>query len=819
MKSHVKPISKSLVLTILISLFLICSPALAVFEWDGTGGNNLWTTPGNWVGNNVPAGAVGDSLVFGFLDPGDRIVTNADGTYTTISGLLFATPSGGYSIAGIGSFSLDSGSSVTGSIGITNNFNTIKFVSNGPGGIVFSGDFTIGGVVSGAGITKQGAGTLTLSGTNTYTGTTTISAGTLVVSGGSAIADTGAVVLADVASAIFDLSASETIGSLAGGGTTGGNVDLNANTLTVGDASSTTYAGVIGDSGATGALTKIGAGTLTLSGVNTYTGLTNITAGTLTGAFGVAGSLTVSNGGTFAPGSSIGTVVIGGDYLLDTGGTLEVEVEKTSSGTLRSDLVDVTGSAILAEGSTINVTDISSAGSIIATGDTFTIIEADGGITDNGAGVTDTSAVLSFAGSVSGNNYLLQATRQAFAAAVSGGNNSAVLGAIDSDLGSATGDYVTLINALTALNSTQLNNAAEQLNPLPHASVTSVSTRTTHRMAGNLANYLSARRSGIERLTTLNTQSRERQLLIADASSDPRMLAQVIKENRRIAKRQQDEMDSQIKGFFRPFGVFYDHDSTSKMTGFRAKAVGAQFGLDKSFGPDLVAGIGGGYTHSFLNYKQGRGEGDVDSYRVGPYATYYKDNFFIDTSVSYGSHENEIERSIKFGAINRTAKSDYHAWDLSGYIGGGYDFHPVKDWTVTPTTSLQYIRYRNEGFKETGAGAAGLNVGATTSQSLRGKVGVTLSTVTELYKTKIVPELFVGWAHEFIDDEDISARFVRGTAKFTTDVDDEWDDSVYYGAGISALLRENISAFVRYEGEYSSGNDIKALHVGLTLRF
>jgi outer membrane autotransporter protein len=254
------------------------------------------------------------------------------------------------------------------------------------------------------------------------------------------------------------------------------------------------------------------------------------------------------------------------------------------------------------------------------------------------------------------------------------------------------------------------------------------------------------------------------------------------------------------------------------MIGFYANAVGAQLGIDKNYGPNLILGIGGGYSHSFINFKENHGKGDIDSFRVGPYACYFKDNLFVDTSVSFGYHDNEVERDIKFGTINRTADSDYHAYDLSAYIGGGYNFH-INEWTATPTTSFQYICYRRESFEETGAGAAGLDLDAATSHSLRSKLGVTLSTVTELYGMKIVPELFAGWAHEFIDDEDIEARFVHGTAKFTTDVDSDRDDSVYFGAGLSALLKENISAYIRYEGEYSSANSINALNVGITVQF
>jgi autotransporter-associated beta strand protein len=73
------------------------------------------------------------------------------------------------------------------------------------------------------------------------------------------------------------------IGSLSGGGA----VSLGSNTLTLGDlGTNDTIGGVIQDGGglsggAGGGLIKTGAGTLTLSGVNTYTGDTTISDGTL----------------------------------------------------------------------------------------------------------------------------------------------------------------------------------------------------------------------------------------------------------------------------------------------------------------------------------------------------------------------------------------------------------------------------------------------------------------------------------------------------------------------------------------------------------
>jgi autotransporter-associated beta strand protein/autotransporter passenger strand-loop-strand repeat protein len=141
--------------------------------------------------------------------------------------------------------------------------------------------------------------------------------------------------------ALLDLQGVDhSIGSLVWGGIVTNSRPNNPATLTVGDDnSSTTFAGTIEDGASTTALTKIGTGTLTLTGINTYTGGTTISAGTL------------------ELGDGSGTGSIAGQIIIEAG-TLQINDAVTISAVV----IDSGGTEIVESGGTANSTQVGSGG-------------------------------------------------------------------------------------------------------------------------------------------------------------------------------------------------------------------------------------------------------------------------------------------------------------------------------------------------------------------------------------------------------------------------------------------------------------------------
>ncbi|HNI43528.1 MAG TPA: autotransporter-associated beta strand repeat-containing protein, partial [Chitinophagales bacterium] len=272
------------------------------------------------------------------------------GTTAAVNGQILNTCA--VVISGDGSLNLGSQSEQIGSLASASTTATVTATSGTP--VLTVGDATsttFAGVIQNGGgtvgLTKIGAGTLTLSGTNTYTGNTTVNAGTLALGANNVIADNSNVVLGGgtlssggfsdtmgtlstttSTSSTIALSGTSTLtfaagGSIAGNlaitgyGTSAGHVFIgNSQTLSVSELSKITVNGSPACQSTTGEIIPKGAVSTTTSVIftNISTSVTfQQTGGTAGGTWSITpttmGTIN-STTGAFTAGTTTGLVVV-----------------------------------------------------------------------------------------------------------------------------------------------------------------------------------------------------------------------------------------------------------------------------------------------------------------------------------------------------------------------------------------------------------------------------------------------------------------------------------------------------------------------------
>ncbi len=141
--------------------------------------------------------------------------------------------------------------------------------------------------------------------------------------------------------------------------------------------------------------------------------------------------------------------------------------------------------------------------------------------------------------------------------------------------------------------------------------------------------------------------------------------------------------------------------------------------------------------------------------------------------------------------------------------------------SVTPYAALDYVNAHLQGFSETG-GFGALSVNATDANSFQTTLGVRLTSriATGTYGT-LIPELRLGWNHEFLDaSQKITASLVgvAGSGFSATGIA-FGRDAALVGAGFSMELSPDAKVFVDYDGRLGSRVQEHSISGGLKLRF
>ena len=432
-----------------------------------TGTGSLWNMNGKTltIGSAVTTGTnsgQGNSLTVangGRISTGGLVLGSTNNWVTFDGGTLTAGTSGNL-ISGSGYANIRSG----GAIIDTGTFNA-----------TVASTMVEDATSTGGGLTKSGAGTLSLTAANTFTGATTANGGTLKLVNSQALQNSTLSVGAGAV--VFDSSVSShafSVGGLSGTG----NLILrdNATTpnpvaLTAGaNNGSSTYSGVLSGSGS---LTKAGAGTLGLSAANTFTGSTNINGGTLQlGVGGTSGALSpssvITNNGTLAFNRS-DTMTQGTDFAASIAGSGSV----TQVGL---------GTTVLSASNSYSGGTTISAG-VLSIGADTALGAVSGTVAVNGTGTLQTTATFDF--DAARNLVIVSGTGTIDTQANTNTVNGAVSGA---GVLAKSGGGTLILSGSVAIGGLTVNNGALQLGQSGTVGALSISASGTLAMTANNVN-------------------------------------------------------------------------------------------------------------------------------------------------------------------------------------------------------------------------------------------------------------------------------------------------------------------------------------------
>ncbi len=790
------------------------------YHWTGntTGGHSL---PGVALGGLVPLLDKFESSMRTFLMGPTTLQQTGTGTFSgeifgtggiTISGgfVKFTAANsyfGGTIVTGGGALAINSDAGLGDSSGgltlaggkllASGAFTTSRAVTMGAGGgIVDTGGFdvTFGAPVSGPGsLTKAGAGLLTLSGANTYAGGTFVNDGILRLAAGASLSPVGALV---VNGGQFDFNGNNaTVGTLQGAG---GTIALGGSTLTVNQATNTTLASIITGSGG---LTKQGTGILNLTGVNTYTGPTTVSNGLLavngsitsdvtvgwSGGLGGSGTIfgNVTNTGMLMPGNSIGTLNIVGNLVQTSSRTYQVELNNLG----QSDRVNVTGLASL--GGTVDF--IATPGSYAAS-QTYTILNAAGGLTGTYTGAMGNYAFLFPSLSYDANNTYLTINRS-FAGGAQTPNQTAVGAVLDANAATATGDFANALAALTTLSPSAGTAALTALSGQNYSGFSSVGVAGAQLFMSNFAWQAGGSTGGSNRVALAEA---------CDVACDS------------VTPALWGAWGGAIGGLGTIAGTANASTLTYNLGGFAG-------GLDRKITPDFLLGVTLGYSGGTQWVQGFQSQGTTSTIQAGLYGSYARGPLYVDGLAAYAYSDNQMTRQIAIpGVAASTARGQTGANQVFGQVETGYrfDIGSRAEAYMTPFARLQAATATQNAFTESGAGALGLSVAAQTTNSLRTVFGAQLGGAMDLgWREKLAMQFRLGWGHEFADTaRPVTASFVGApVTPFTTYGASPLRDSVVLGLAASTAIADATSAYLRYEGDISNQNANHALTAGVRM--
>lgn len=735
--------------------------------------------------NNFGTGSITDYGTLAVVQPTAATLAN------NISG------SGALNKSGVGTLTLSGVNTYTGGTvisdgtlqGSANSFGSGGIVNNGTLSVLSSTSAIMNNAISGSGdLQISGNGILTLGGMNSYLGKTILLSGSLGLAQGQALG-----------SSQLSMAAGTTLAMVKNGLTVSNAISLNTGTTVDVQSGVDTLSGSLSDGAQTGELVKTGEGMLILSGINTYTGTTEIAAGTLrvTGDLETSSSITADDGTTLSGTGTLGnTIMKDGSTLYPSGGTGDATLTVNGNLTLQSgstymvnsvllgtsDKVDVTGSAMLGSGAQLAVNS-----GAWETGVSYHLLHADQKITGSFGNVSTSLVFLTPIVSYSGNDIFLNLVRNQASFSIIGGTRNEQ--AVESGLGT--------------LQSGQLSNAILD------------SDAKTLRRAFNLLSgeiYASARTSLVQDAFYVRDAAINR-LLSADCQSGGgvgQKTASLGGAAVGAACLHTGAVWMQSYGSFGHTGSDGNASSLSENTG------GFVLGMDAPLAGWHV-GMLSGYGHSVFSSSAVGSSGESNNVNIGAYAGTHWGPAGLRLGAAYTFNMLSASRHVVFGSYSAALRAHYTGGTAQAFGELGYGMS-LGSLNVEPFANVAFVNTHSARYNEYGSDAA-LQVDATGSGTTFSTFGARLGTHFRLCGLSLNPLATLAYRHAFGGiTPTVSEQFAGGQA-FEVAGAPLASDSALMNVGLYASVSERINIGLSYVGQYASMTTMNGVTGNMRLYF
>jgi len=532
---------------------------------------------------------------------------------------------------------------------------------------------------------------------------------------------------------------------------------------------------------------QIDGGTLLVSGdISSASGVTVNSSGVL-GGTGTVGNVAV-NGGTLAPGQSIGTLTVAGSLSFTAASTYLIELSPSSA-----DRTNVAGAATLG-GATVQA--VFAPGSYVSR--QYTILSAAGGISGS-FGALNTNLSSNFSTSLSydaNNNDVYLDLILHFA--IPGGLN-----ANQQNVGNAlTNAFIAnggISSVYAALTPAGLSQAAGET----AAGSQQTTFNAMSQFMGVLTDPFIAGRG--DTATSSGTSS--------FAAGDTRRTASGPERDAYAAMFAKAPMartyDPRWSVWTAGFGGSQTTDGNTALgsNSTTSSLAGVAVGADYRFSPDTVAGFalaGGGTSFSVDNSGHGRS----DLFQAGAFVRHKSGPAYVSAALAYGFQDITTDRIVTIAGVDRL-HAEFNANAYSGRIEGGYRF--ATPWLaglgITPYAAGQFTTFDLPAYAESalvGTPAFALAYGGKSVTDSRSELGVRADKSYALPNAMLTLRGRLAWAHDFNADRSAAATFqALPGASFVVNGAAQPHDSALTTAAAELRWMNGWSVAATFEGEFA----------------